>query len=349
MSHDHHHGHSHGHDHGHAREPAPTAARGHDHDHDHGSPPTTGGSHDHSHAHLPQGEDSRQRLKVALALTGSFLLVEAAAGWWTGSLALLADAGHMLSDSSGLVVALLAARLAARPPDSRRTLGWRRAEVLGATLNSSLLLMVSALIAVEAVQRLWAPQPMDALPMMGVASLGLLLNAAVAMVLMRGHGDDLNLRAALWHVVGDLLGSVGAVLAGLIAWRTGSTLADPAVSLLLAGIIAVGALRILRETADVLMESAPASVSLDHLRAALLDIPGVRAIHDLHLWSLAPGANVLSVHVVVESGQDPRSTRERLEEMLRSRLSLDHLTIQMEQDGELCRCCPEPVPAREAS
>ncbi len=294
--------------------------------------------------------DSRWRLGLALGVTASFMAVEAAVGLWTGSLALLADAGHMLSDAGGLAVALVAARIAARPRDGQRTLGWKRASVLGATLNASLLLAIAFSIVVEGIGRLGEPAEIQAGPMMVVAAIGLLVNLGMAALLHGGHQHDLNRRAALMHVLGDALGSVGALVAGGLVMTMGWGWADPVASLCIALIIAVGAWRILKEATEVLMMAAPREISFEAVREVMLAEPGVFAVHDLHLWSLAPGAPVLSAHIVVDEEAVAPIVRRRLEDRLRTVLHFEHLTIQVEQNGEMCRCCPtDEVPRPEAA
>lgn len=278
-----------------------------------------------------------RRLRAALLLSFVFMVVETGAGWWTGSLALLADAGHMLSDTGGLVIALVASWLGSRPPDDRRTLGWRRAEVLGATLNAAVLFTIAIAIVVEGIERLSEPRQILAGPMLVVATIGLLVNLVMAWMLARGSQQDINLRAAQWHVVGDALGSVGAMVAGLAILWGRWTPADAIASVVIAIIIGWGSVRILREAVDVLMQSAPAGVRLDDLRASLLAEEGVCDIHHLHLWSLAPGSNVLSVHVVLDDDVDPAAATLRIEELLRSMLRLEHVTVQVEVGG--VRCC----------
>ncbi len=298
------------------------------HDHSHG--------HSHTHAH-GGGAGTRVRLTGALVAIALFMLVEAVTGWLTGSLALLADAGHMLSDAGALSVALVASRLAERPPDARRSLGWGRAEVLGATLNATVLLLIAGSIVTEAIERLRAGQAeIDALPMLLVAILGLLVNLAVAWVLTRGETDSLNLRAALWHVLGDALGSVGAIAAATAILVGGWTSVDAVASLLIATIISVGAVGILREATAVLMQAVPPGVDLDRIRATLLEIEGVVGVHHLHLWSISPGENVLSVHVVLGDTPDPVTHRAFIEQRLQDALPLRHVTIQVESAAHRC-------------
>lgn len=293
-------------------------------------------SHGHSHTHSG-GHGAERRLKLSLVAIGSFMLVEGVTGWLSGSLALLADAGHMLSDAGALTVALVAARLAARPPDRHRSLGWGRAEVLGAALNATILLLIAGGIVAEAVERLQqGGHEIDAVPMLAVASLGLVVNLAVAWVLTRGETQSINLRAALWHVLGDALGSVGAIAAAVAILAGGWSFVDAAASLLIAIIISVGALRILRETARVLMQTVPPSIDLDQVRARLAALDGVTEVHALHLWSMAPGENVLSVHVVLAGSPDPVTHRAFIERQLREALPLRHVTIQVETEDSRC-------------
>ncbi len=299
------------------------------HDHSHGH------SHGHGHGHADGGD--QRRLAIALVAIASFMVVEAVTGWLTGSLALMADAGHMLSDAGALAVALVATRLAARPPDDRRSLGWGRAEVLGATINATVLLLIAGGIVSEAIQRLRGDHvDIDAVPMLVVAAIGLVVNLGVAWLLMRGEGDNLNVRAALWHVMGDALGSVGAIAAASAIMLGGWTWVDAGASLLIAVIISFGAVRILREAAAVLMQAVPPGIDLDTVRHTLMGIEGVTEVHHLHLWSMSPGQNVLSVHVVLEDGPDLVTHRSLIEAQLRQAMPLAHLTIQVESEASRC-------------
>lgn len=293
--------------------------------------------HDHPHHH---GAPARS-LTVALGLTATYMVVEAVGGLLTGSLALLADAGHMLSDAGALVVALVAARLAERPPDTRQTMGYQRAEVLGAALNAGALLVLAIWIAAEAVERLQAPGPVLAGPMMAVAATGLAVNLVVAWVLHRGV-HTINTRAALLHVLGDALGSVGALTAGaLVAWG-GLLWADPAISLVISAILLAGSWRVLREVAAVLMHSTPGHVDVGDLERGILDVAGVASVHALHVWTLRPGEDVLTVHIVVEPGVDIPEVCAHVTEAALERVPGAHVTVQPERVGVECRRPPPP-------
>ncbi len=277
------------------------------------------------------------------------MVVEAVGGWLTSSLALLADAGHMLSDAGALAVALLAARLAARPPDARQTMGYQRAEVLGAGLNAGALVVLALWIGFEAIERFGSPPEVLARPMMIVAFVGLIVNLGIFRLLSSGgqdqaeqhqghpHNHDLNTRAAMLHVLGDALGSVGALGAGaLILWK-GWTWADPAASILIAGIILVGAQRVLREVLSVLMQAAPPDLDIPSLEHRILDLDGVYAVHDLSAWMLRPGENVVSVHVVLCTGADATRTCAAVRDTLAELLGQAHITVQPEPQDAPCR------------
>lgn len=256
------------------------------------------------------------------------MVVEAVAGWWAGSLALLSDAGHMLTDSATLGVAVWTSVISNRPADEDHSLGHGRAEVLGAALTASGLVVLAFFIGVEAVHRIETPSPVQAGGMMGVALLGLLLNLAMAGLLARGKG--IQNRAALLNVLGDALGSVGAIVAGaLIAWK-GWLLADPVVSIFIAVLICLGAMRVLKEVVDVLMHAVPFNVDMLRLRAEMSALKGVDSLHDLHVWTLRPGEEVVSVHVVMGPGADCTSTCQAVEAVVRRYLPSAHVTVQPE-------------------
>lgn len=289
--------------------------------------------HPHGHGHgesqIARDGASRRRLASVLLLTGAFALVEVAVGFWSGSLALLADAGHMLGDSGALAVALVVAVIAARPPDDTRTYGYRRAEVLGALFNGALLLIIVALIASEAFGRLWDPPPLRAEGLLLTAAGGLVVNLVAALVLFRSAKHSINVRAALYHVFGDALGSVAAIVAGAFA-LAGLPLADPIASLIIAGLIMVGAVRLLREASHVLMEGAPTEVDVDAVRRTIAATLGVAEVHDLHVWSLSPGHPVVSAHVVLEVGHHGVEVSRRVATNLEAHHGLHHVTIQPE-------------------
>jgi len=274
-------------------------------------------------------------LAIALVLTGAFMVIELLGGLLTGSLALLADAGHMLSDAGALAVALGAARLAARPPDERQTMGYQRAEVLGAALNAGALIVLSAWIAVEGFERLGTPHPVVAGPMIAVATVGLFLNIGVAKMLHGDH-DNINTRAAFLHVMGDLLGSVGAVTAGIVIWYGGPTQIDALISVGIAVLLFVGSIRVLREVAGVLMQAAPDTVDVSAIEHEIAHVEGVDSVHDLHVWTLRPGEDVLTVHVVVCDGDNAGDVCRRVRDRVALQLPGAHITVQPEPTSAPC-------------
>lgn len=281
--------------------------------------------HDHHHHHHSSGKV----LLLSLALTLSFSLVEALAGWWSGSLALFSDAGHMVSDSFALGVAALAAIIALRKPSPLHSYGLGRAEFVGALFNAALMLLIVAAIAVSAVNRLMSPQPVEGGAVAVVALLGLIINIVVAWLLSRGEGD-LNTRAALLHVMGDLLGSVAALLAGAVILYTGWTPIDPILSLFIVALILVSSLRLLRESMHSLMEGVPLHLSLPEVGTAMAAVEGVRSVHDLHIWSLSSHRIALSAHVVISDLTCWEKTLAALQQLLKEQFHIEHVTLQPE-------------------
>ncbi len=302
-----------------------------DHGHAHGSSGSHGGHDHHGHAHAfrPTNRRQQQALTIALLLTAGFSLVEALGGWWSGSLALLSDAGHMLSDALALGMAALAAHLAQRPPSARHSYGLVRAEVLAAAFNGLLMLAVIIAIAVESVQRLLKPEPVAGEAVMLIAFIGLIVNVIAAVVLARA-GEGLNVKAALIHVLGDLLGSVAAITAGAIIWFTGWLPADALLSLLVALAILLSTVRLLAEAVHVLMEGVPSSLNLQDVGLDMARLPGVLAIHDLHIWTLASGQAALSAHVEIEQLALWPRVLQRLRLHLKARFDIEHVTLQPE-------------------
>lgn len=261
-------------------------------------------SHPHQHHHgNPTAADNRDRLAAALAMTWTFAAVEALAAWRGGSLALLADAGHMVTDGAALGLALLAAWVAARPPSARHSYGMGRAELMAALINALAMLAVVLGIGMEAWSRFTAPRPIDGALTSAVAVFGLLVNLGVARMLSRGQ-ENLNLRGAFLHVLGDLLGSVAAIIAGIVVLATGWTPIDPLLSLLIAGLVLAASLRLLRDALHGLLDGVPFALSLPELGRALAGVPGVTEIHDLHVWSLSGERLALSAHVRVNELAD---------------------------------------------
>jgi cobalt-zinc-cadmium efflux system protein len=277
------------------------------------------------HAH--GGE--RRALAIALGLVAGFAGVEAVAGVAADSIALLADAAHMLSDSLALGLALFAAWLAQRPATPDRSFGWRRAEVLAALANALVLVVLGGWIVWEAVGRLSDPPGVTGGWVLAAGVAGLLVNLAAARVL-HGAGSGLNVRAAMLHVLADLASSAGVVLAGLVVLATGWAYADPIAGLLIGILVVAGTFGVLRETLGVLLEGAPAGMDAREVGAAIRDVPGVVGVHDLHLWTITSGFPALSAHVLVATGADCHAIRHDLEVLLRNRFDVTHTTLQVE-------------------
>jgi cobalt-zinc-cadmium efflux system protein len=301
--------------------------------------------HSHDHGHEP-GVDRRslmRRLGVALGLVVVYAGAEVVGGLVTNSLALLADAGHMLSDAAALGLSLFALWIAARPADDRRTYGYHRTEILAALANGAALVGIALYVMVEAIQRLRQPPEVDGGPMALVAVGGLVVNLAALAVLHRGRSASLNLRGAWLHVVGDTLGSVQAIAAGLAIVAFDWRWADPVASIAISLLIGWSSWSLLRDSVAVLMESAPGHLDVDEVRAAIAGEPGVQGVHDLHVWTITSGRVCLSAHVVVEA--DHRSgLLARIREMLESRFGIGHLTLQLEPaDFAGCEDCGRRV------
>jgi cobalt-zinc-cadmium efflux system protein len=275
------------------------------------------------------GRSDRRALALALALVLGFAGVEAVAGLLSGSLALLADAGHMLSDGLALGLALAAAALARRPATPRRSFGWRRAEILAALANGVVLVVLALLIIVAAARRLADPPEVEGAWVLVTGSLGLVVNVAAARIL-HGAGDGLNVRAALLHVLADLASSAGVVVAGTVVLLTGWQLADPLAGLLIGVLVLASTRRVLSESVAILLEAAPRGLDVDALSAELRAADGVVDVHDLHVWTITSGFPALSAHVLVEPRADCHAIRRDLEALLRERFALTHTTLQVE-------------------
>ncbi|HET9463511.1 MAG TPA: cation diffusion facilitator family transporter [Thiobacillus sp.] len=289
-------------------------------------------AHKHDHAHAADGhhhEGHNGGLLVALLLTLAFAGVEAAAGWWSGSLALLSDAAHMLTDSSALGLAAAAAWLARRPPSMRHSYGLVRAEVLAALFNSLLMLVLIGFIVREALERIGTPREIAGSTVVAVAVIGLVINLVVAWILHRGE-QTLNTRAALLHVLGDALGSVAAISAGIVIVITGWTPIDPLLSLLVAALILVSALRLLREVVHVLMEGVPLTHRLDAIGQDLAQLDGVLRVHDLHVWTLSSGTIALSAHLEIRNLADWPGILAAASQAMDTRHRIRHVTLQPE-------------------
>lgn len=284
----------------------------------------------HAHGEHERAADSERGLRIAFAVTTAVLVLEAVGGWLTGSVALLADAGHMLTDAGALGIALLAAWVATRPRSHRKSFGYGRAEVLAALGNGLLLGAVSAAIALESLERLNERPPVDAGPMLVIAIVGLAANGVSAYFLSRGGRRNLNVRAALLHVLGDALGSLAAITAAVGMLLFGALVLDAVAGLAIAGLLVVSAARLVREAADILLEGTPKGISLAQIADRVCEIPGVRSIHDLHVWTVTSGFPAMSAHVDLESGADPEQVRKSVHRLLHQEYDIEHTTIQTE-------------------
>jgi cobalt-zinc-cadmium efflux system protein len=270
---------------------------------------------------------------VALAINIAMLVVEAVGGVLTGSLAVLADAGHLLSDVGSIALALFAVSLAARPAGGRMTFGYQRSEILAALVNGLLLVAVAIAVAVAALGRLSDLPSIDGLGVLGLGLFGLFGNVGAALVLVRGERVDVNLEGVLRHSAADALGSFGVVIAGVFVLAGGSSIVDPIVSLAIAVLILASSWRLIREPVGVLMEAAPSGFDVDAAGAAICEEDGVRSVHDLHIWTVTSGFGALAAHVVVSAECDRDLVRRRIELLLRERFGIEHTTLQMEEEA----------------
>ena len=291
-----------------------------------------------AHDHAVEGSGA-QSLRMAAVLTGAMMLAEFLGGWWANSLALISDAGHMLTDVGALLVSLWALKIAQTPADARRTFGMQRAEILAALFNGVTLLALCTYIVYEAVPRLLHAEPIRSGVMMSVAFVGLWVNVIGFLLLRKHTGESLNIRGALLHVLGDLLSSVAVLAGGFFVWLLGWNWLDPLLSLLIAGIILHGAYRVTREALSILLEFAPAHVKAAELEQLILDQPGVRGVHHLHIWSLSSRLHALSAHVVVDDRlvSENASFFKGLRRLLKDKYDIGHATFQLEHD-----VCKEP-------
>lgn len=269
----------------------------------------------------------------ALGINVGLLVAEAIGGIVTGSLAVLADAGHLVSDAGAIVLALIAARLAAMPAAGRRTFGYQRTEVLAALVNGLALVVVGAAVAIAAVGRFSDPPGIDGWGVLALGVFGLAGNLAATLVLARGRREDINLEGVLRHSAADALGSVGVVVAGAFVLLGGSPVIDPIVGLLIAVLILASSWRLIREPVDVLMEAAPSGVDVEGVGRTICGEEGVRSVHDLHVWTVTAGFGAIAAHVVVAQDADRDLIRRRLELTLRERYGIEHTTLQMEEEA----------------
>lgn len=300
-------------------------------DHSHSHAHHDHGHHGHSHAH--HGGSTRA-MTIAMIITAGLMIMEVIGGIITGSLALLADAGHMLTDVAALGLSLGAAWLMARPATPQRTFGFYRAEILAALINGLSLMVLSIYVVYEAIGRIQSPPAVETTPMLVIATLGLLANLLSGWVLMRSSGENLNVRSAYLHVLSDALGSVGAIVAGVLMWAFGWYLADPVLSIVISLLIMWSGWRLLRDTVNVLLEAAPASIDVTKVQATLDGVAGVDHVHDLHIWSVASNFVALSGHVRLKqapSCAEHQRLLVELRELLHTRFGIEHVTLQLEE------------------
>ena len=285
--------------------------------------------HDHAHGHSHAHATSTRALAWALALTFVILLVEAIGGWVSNSLALLADAGHVLTDAGALALSLFVAWLSRQPSSAEKTYGYLRWEILAALINGATLLGISAWIVIEALQRFRHPEQVSGGVMLAAASLGFVVNGVAAWLLHGSHEDSLNVRGAYLHVLGDMLASLGTVAAAVVIRFTGWLHADPIASLLTTLLIVAGAWTLVRESVDVLLEASPPHIELETVRARLASIANVESVHDLHVWTVTSGMVAMSAHAIVRDSSCHQAVLERAHDLLLD-MGIQHVTIQLE-------------------
>ncbi|ULL17039.1 cation transporter [Paenibacillus sp. H1-7] len=311
----------------------------HNHDHDHDDHGHEHSHHQHDHGHSHHGHNhhfdpngNKKGLTIALIITVGIMFLEFFGGLLTNSLALLSDSGHMLNDASSLLLSLVAVWFAARPASPNKTYGFYRFEILAALFNGITLFIVAGFIIKEAYDRFLEPPAVASGSMMLIASIGLLANIASAWTLMR-KGDvknNINLRSAYLHVLGDALGSVGAIVAGLIMLVFGWYIADPIISVLVALLILKGAWGVIKHTVHILMEGTPITVNPDEVKKTLESIDGVKDVHDLHIWTITSGLDSLSCHLLIEDNQDHQQILQQAIQFIADKFKIQHTTIQIE-------------------
>jgi cobalt-zinc-cadmium efflux system protein len=279
----------------------------------------------------PLNVETRRRLTLALAITTIVMLVELVGGWLAGSLALLADAAHMLADVAALGLALIAAWIAQRPATPQRSFGFLRLEILAALVNGAVLFAIAIGIAIEAWRRMRQPQVVNGALLLGVAAIGFVANLVAVVILHRDHQHSLNQKGAYLHVFGDLLGSVGTIVAGLVVLGTGWMLADPLISVVIGSLVLVSAWRLVKESSDVLLEATPTHIAMSDVHDRIVSVPGVESVHDLHLWTVTSGVVAMSGHLVVKNPSDNQPILQAVQDRMRA-LGIQHVTVQVERE-----------------
>ena len=306
------------------------------HNSGHGHQHSDGDDHHHGLGHSHIGDAPVASLRLALILTALLLVVEVVGGLLSNSIALLADAGHMLTDVAALGLALFVAWFSKQPGRPEKTYGYIRWEILAALINGSTLLLISGGILWEAITRLRVPEPIHGSLMLAVAAAGLVVNIVAARVLVSSSTGNLNARAAYLHILGDLLASVGTIVAAILIRFTGWLMADPIASILTTALIMVSAWRLVRESVDILLESAPAHIPLLAVRGQLEAIPGIESVHDLHIWAVTPAVVAMSAHCIVREPEKHQHVLEHIHDAMRL-FGIQHVTIQLERDEMLDR------------
>jgi cobalt-zinc-cadmium efflux system protein len=289
----------------------------------------------HSHRHESRGKEShgdasQRRLAGVLVLTAGFMFIEFVGGLVANSLALIADAGHMLSDVAALGLSWFALWFARRPATAAKSYGYRRLEILAALANGVTLTVIALAIFWQAWQRFREPQPVEGGLMLGVAGAGFVVNMIAAAILHRSSGHSLNLRGAYLHVIGDLLGSVGAIAAAIVILTTGWVTADPLISCAVGALILFGSWRLVRESVDILLEAVPSHLNLDAIRASILRVPGVEEVHDLHVWTLTSGFLAMSGHAIIADPSNHRAVLDAIHARMHEDFGISHVTVQVE-------------------
>lgn len=341
------HGHDHaGHEHGSGdpNDQSPAVHAHHDHDHDHGE-------HDHGHAghsHAPAVSAGNERVVlIGFVLTASFMLAEVVAGLLSGSLALIADAGHMLTDAAALLLAWAAFRFGRRASDGKRTFGYMRLEVVAGLINAVTLFALVAWIVYEAIQRLMTPHEVLPGPMFAVAVLGLVVNTVVFLVLARGDKEHVNIRGAMVHVLGDLLGSVAAIAAAVIIWLTGWTPIDALLSVLVSVLILRSAWALFRNSLHILMEGTPGNVVIEDLGKALVaKVRGLAAVRHVHVWSITSGRPVATLEITLSPDANAGAVTQAVKQALSADYGITHSTVEVvwDTDAPNCALAPDGVP-----
>lgn len=339
--HDHSHEHDHGHDHAHDHSGHDHSHAGHDHSHD-------GHDHDHAGEIKEMARTNRKRL-LFVALSGTAVMIaEIVGGLLSNSLVLLADAAHYATDVAAVLIAFLAVTLAMRPATLTKTFGYKRAEVLAAFLNAAALWGISLYFIYEAYERIRNPPEVAGPLVMTVGAFTLVANGILALVMMKGSGHNINMRAAYLHILSDVLGSAAALLAGVLVYLYGWHVADPILTLFITVLILVFTWKLTRDTLHILLEGTPNNVDMEDLNATLRSIAPIKEVHELHVWSLTSGNDMLSVHVVLkEPPRDDRITHD-IHATLKKKFKIDHVTVQVESPEcpcEMSRCAPEATPA----